>query len=679
MTSNSDKSKEQLIVELEASQRRVIELEGELAQYRESAVGYREYKDIFTSTLNSVDSLLVVVDQDLRIVLSNWKDHEWVPEEEREKRPHCYRMFKDFDSPCEHCPPLKTFQDGLSRWYEDQNPIDKSYKEIIVTPILNQNGRVEYVLENVRDITERKQIQESIKKSEKNFRDIFNSLSDGVFIHNMEGFFLEVNRAACETLGYSREELLGLTPMDLEGSSSSALVEERIQTVEQKESLVFETTFETKDGLKLPKEIKSCRIEYEGKPCILSIARDITERRRIEEELITAKNQAEKSNEAKSEFLANMSHEIRTPINGILGMLRLMQDTALDEEQEEYVRMALGSTNRLNRLLTDVLDLSKIEANKMEVKQEEFVFHEVLQSIEDIFAQLTQENQNILSITVQDDVQERLIGDSTRLTQILFNIVGNATKYTHKGQVNVQVSRLYNICREQSRILFTVEDTGKGIPDTKLDSVLETFTQANESGSIYSRQFEGAGLGLALVKRLIRLIGGNACIASREGEGTTVYVSIPFKIPESLQYVPKSENMAHSEISITECEILLADDDPVTQFSVKRLLEKMYCSVHVVENGEQALFALREKAFDCVLMDIQMPVLDGVEATKLIRSSQGNFRDISIIALTAYAMRGDREKFLDSGMNDYLAKPVDREELLQVIKRNLPDYKKHTY
>ncbi len=672
MTLNSDKSKEQLIAELEDSKQRIQALESERAEYK-------EYKDILSSTLDSVDSLLMVVDRDLHIVLSNWKDHEWVPEEERENRPHCYRVFKDLDSPCKNCPPLKTFQDGQFRRYEDQNPIDASYKEISVAPIFNQKGKVEYVLENVRDITERKRAQDSIEKSEKKFREIFNNLIDGIFIHDMGGSFLELNQTACETLGCTREELLGLTPMDIEVNASSSLVRERIQAVEQTGSLEFETIFEAKDGTRLPKEIKSCRIEYEGKPCILSIARDITERKRFEEELITAKNQAEKANEAKSEFLANMSHEIRTPINGILGMLRLMQDTTLDEEQEEYVRMALGSTNRLNRLLTDVLDLSKIEANKMEVKEEEFVFHEVLQSIEDIFAQLTQENQNILSITVEDDVPERLIGDSTRLTQILFNIVGNATKYTHKGQVNLQAGRLYDIGRERSRILFIVEDTGRGIPESKLDSVLDSFTQANETGAVYTRQFEGAGLGLALVKRLVRLMGGNMCIDSQEGEGTTVYVSIPFNLPASMQYAQKTEGANNFDTPMNECEILLVDDDPVTQLSVKKMLEKVHCSVQVVEDGEQALAALREKVFDCILMDIQMPVLDGVEATKLIRSSQGNFKDISIIALTAYAMRGDREKFLDSGMDDYLAKPVDRQQLLQVIERNLSAYKKHTH
>ncbi len=668
MTSNSDKSKEQLLAELEASQQRIAELESEIAEYR-------EYKNILTSTLDSVDSLLMVLDKDLCIVLSNWKDHEWVSAAEREKRPRCYEVFKNYASPCKYCPVLESFKDGQPRWYEDQNPIDKSHKEISVSPILNQEGGVEYVLENVRDVTEHKKAQEAIEKSEKKFRDIFHNFSDGVFIHDMKGRFLEVNRAACETLGYSREELLGLTPVDLEESATSELVEERIQTVQQKGSLVFETFFFAKNGTELPKEIKSCSIEYGEEPCILSIARDITERRRFEQELITAKNQAEKANAAKSEFLANMSHEIRTPINGVLGMLRLMQDTRLDEEQEEYVRMALGSTNRLNRLLTDVLDLSKIEANKMEIREEEFVFQEVMQSMEDIFAQLTQENKNILSISVDEDVPERLIGDSTRLTQILFNIVGNATKYTQEGQVNVHASRLYNIGREKSRILFTVEDTGKGIPDNKLDNVLDSFTQANDAKDLYARKFEGAGLGLALVKRLVRLIGASLCIDSREGEGTTVYLSIPFSIPKSLQHISKQESGKDFSISLATREILLADDDPVTQLSVKRLLEKMHCTVQVVENGEQALSALREKGFDLVLMDIQMPVLDGVEASKFIRRSEESFQNIPIIALTAYAMRGDREKFLQAGMTDYLAKPVDRQDLLQVVERNLPDHK----
>jgi CheY-like chemotaxis protein len=291
-----------------------------------------------------------------------------------------------------------------------------------------------------------------------------------------------------------------------------------------------------------------------------------------------------------------------------------------------------------------------------------------MQSIEDIFTHVSKRNENDLKIFVDKNILDNLIGDSTRLTQILFNLVGNACKYTQNGKIDVYSSCLpiqdYGHCR----ILFTIEDNGKGIADNMLDHVFETFAQANDSSSPYARQYEGAGLGLPLVKRLVNLLGGNACVASEAGQGTTFYVSLPFKVPGLLEdkvsaYHPKKI------ANYKQYKILLADDESSTQMYIRRLLEKQG---YAVNDGDQAIKELEGRQFDCILMDIQMPVLDGVEASKQIRSSKSKFKEIPIIALTAYAMTGDREKFLDAGMNDYISKPVDKNELLEVLNRNLP-------
>jgi len=350
-------------------------------------------------------------------------------------------------------------------------------------------------------------------------------------------------------------------------------------------------------------------------------------------------------------------------------MHQLLQSTDLDSEQNKYLDMAQNATQRLNRLLTDILDLSKIEANKIEIKQEEFVFAEVIQSIQDIFKQLTYKNENQFSIDQDENIPDSLVGDSTRLTQVLFNLVGNANKYTHKGDINLQTFLLPDNHPQKCRILFVVTDTGLGIPEDSIDKVFDTFTQHTYSSSPYTRELEGAGLGLPLVKRLVDLMQGSISICSQEGEGTSIYVSLPFGIPESMQDATQLQ-AEKQEMGPMDLEVLLADDDETTQFHIESLLKMHGNKVTVAKNGEKALETLQKKEFDCVLMDIQMPVLDGVEATRQIRSFEDSHRNIPIIALTAYAMSGDREKFLEAGMDDYIAKPVDKEELMEVIKRN---------
>jgi len=396
---------------------------------------------------------------------------------------------------------------------------------------------------------------------------------------------------------------------------------------------------------------------------------DITDRKTIEAELLTAKETAEAASLAKSEFLANMSHELRTPLNGAMGMMQLLTMGDLTPEHREYVETALTSCKNLTQLLGDILDLSKVEAGRMELVNVEFRPEDILDSVRETFSRVAEDKGLDFPFKIVGELPDGLTGDPARLRQMLFNLVGNALKFTDEGSVTVEVTRLNSADPGACRLLFSVIDTGIGIPDHMLDKIFGAFTQVDGA---YTRKFQGTGLGLHIVKRLTNLMEGTISIISNENQGTAIHFSIPFKISESpaVTCEPRQpETLPHPGRK----HILIAEDDRVNRLAIQKFVGKLGHSAVCVTNGEEALSQLARNDFNLILMDIQMPVMNGVEATHRIRKAHnlGAKQNIPIIALTAHAMSDDRNTFLNEGMNDYLAKPVNIEELEKVLNTNL--------
>ncbi|MFP7655326.1 ATP-binding protein [Chryseobacterium proteolyticum] len=394
------------------------------------------------------------------------------------------------------------------------------------------------------------------------------------------------------------------------------------------------------------------------------ILRQFKRQRLLISELDIAEKKALVAAQTKENFLANMSHEIRTPLSGILGFTNLLQKRPLDEISAEFVSSIQRSGENLMAIINDILDLSKIEAGMMRITPGIFSINGLVNSVETFFTERAREKGLTLSSTIDTSIPDTLIGDATRLTQILVNLIGNAIKFTHQGNIFIEIYSKQQT-KKEAVLGFKISDTGIGIDKEKLTEIFERFNQGEDSTT---RNYGGTGLGLSIVKSLILLQNGNIEVSSEPGKGTTFHFYIPYGIAEEqLTVLPAADPHYFKDKSNTPLKVLVVDDNVINQSLMKHLLSQWNIDFHITSNGLGAVSYLKSNACDLVLMDIQMPHMDGYAATQKIREELR--LDIPIIAMTAHALAGERERCLSRGMNEYISKPVNEEELFMLISK----------
>ncbi len=559
---------------------------------------------------------------------------------------------------------LVTAADGRQLWMA-----------ITRAPLLNAAGQVIGTLGIGRDVTLRRRAEEEMRTSEQRFRSYFTLGVVGKAVFGPDGEIHEVNDYLCTILGYTPEELQNKPYFDLTKGADLRAEKEVFNAVCRGESddFTIEKRMIRKDGgqIHVISAVRALRREDGVVDHLIANVLDISERKSMEEDLAQAKERAEAATRAKGQFLATMSHEIRTPLNAIIGMSRLLSESDLPPEDKVHAEIIHTSSETLLSIVDDVLDFSKIEAGHLELEQVPFDPEFIVNSCVQMLALKAAEKGLAMKTNFAPGLPSQVVGDPARLRQILGNLLNNAVKFTEKGTITVNVS-LED--QDVGHVLFRFQiiDTGIGIPEERRDRLFKSFSQVDSSTS---RHFGGTGLGLVISKQLAELMGGTADFESQVGEGSTFWFTALFgKISEeqSTEMDQKPHEIAtESKIpSPADTRILLVEDNRVNQKVAKAILRKLgFKTADVAENGLQALEALAEKDYHIVLMDVQMPEMDGLEATRRIRAGQANVRNskIPIIAMTAHAFREDREQCLKAGMQDYVTKPVRPEQLSEAI------------
>lgn len=497
------------------------------------------------------------------------------------------------------------------------------------------------------------------------YKSVVEDGSDVIFIVDYKGEILYLNASVEETLGYKPKSLIGKNFFDFILPGKLADFKKSYQISIKKpyqESVEFQ--FLCKDKTYKYLEFNSINLKKKEKiEGLILDCRDITQRKKDAEELLRAQK-------AKEQFLANISHEIRTPINGIAGMANLLSKNPTPEEQVTYLNAIKSASENLKVIINDILDLASIDSGKLKFEKIGFNLRDLLTSLINAFAFQAREKGLDLAFHLEEKANTILVGDPVRLNQILINLISNAIKFTQVGSIRIDCS-MEKMSNQKCMAHFRITDTGIGIPGDKLVTIFESFSQADES---VTRKYGGTGLGLTIVKQLTELQNGTISVKSEEDKGSVFSVSIPYTLGISTDVAKTGLTHKNKTIqdSLKGLSVLLVEDNDINRLYASSILRTWGCVLEMAENGYVAVVKLRHSHFDVVLMDIQMPVMDGFEATKAIRAGDSGKNHIPIIALTANATKKDIEKCLEAGMNDCISKPFTPEDLFQALTKHSP-------
>ncbi|MFT6987373.1 MAG: PAS domain S-box-containing protein [Psychromonas sp.] len=533
--------------------------------------------------------------------------------------------------------------------------------EINIAPIVTQQGTLFTAF--IRDISAHLQAENELRLAAQTFES-----SEAIFICDAQATIIRTNQAFSRITGYDNSDVIGKNPRIL---SSGQHPEEYYQamwlSLTRTGKWSGEIYNKRKNGEIYPEYLNISSIKNEAGEISHYIAHfmDISEQKENEQNLRQARLEAELSNESKSRFLASMSHEIRTPMNAVLGILGLLKDTQLTQRQLELVKTGRDSGELLLTIINDILDFTKMDIDKLILEKSTFDLHQLLASSNALLSDMADKKSLTLSLTKSQDLPQFVKGDSGRIRQILINLINNAIKFTAHGQIKVSASVDF---KDQETLIIrcSVQDSGIGIAERYLDTLFDEFTMVDQT---HARKYEGTGLGLAICKRLVELMQGTLEVHSKLGEGSTFTFTLHLQTADEDQCKPELSREQIQQQPLANTRILLAEDNPANQMVIKSILEFAKLQVDVVSNGYEAIEALRNLPYDIVLMDISMPEMDGMSATREIRKLSSSASAIPIIALTAHTLSGDKERFIAAGMNDYLSKPIDRAATLNCIAR----------
>ncbi|PTX18970.1 PAS domain S-box-containing protein [Pontibacter mucosus] len=558
---------------------------------------------------------------------------------------------------------------GHPQHFEIELQNGKSWREVYLHPIYMEDGSFEEISGIALDITDKKKSELALAESEEKFRNIFESFQDVYYRTDLSGNLLLVSPSVTQLLGYNEQEALGMKTTDFYANP-----EQRIllinKVLEQQNVRDIEVEMVCKDGTRKT-VVLDARLVYDdaGEPMGLEgVIRDVSELKRTQMALLRAKEEAENLLKVKTQFLANMSHELRTPMNGIIGMIDLMSQINTDPEQREYIDTLRKSSDALLAILNDILDLSKIQAGKLVLHESGVDLHETLGKIHSLFVNRAQQKDLQFTYSIAPNVPRHIVTDETRLLQILSNLTSNAIKFTNAGSVSITVGA-DKLDGQHYRLHVRVKDSGIGISPEGQELLFNDFTQLDNSST---KTFGGTGLGLAISKQLTQLLGGDIGVESEEGEGSVFWFDILVRAASTQEVEAQQlrQLQQHQEVDTFEDEpyVLLVDDNQINQKVAQKQLERLGCRTDIASNGFEAIAHATQHQYDIIFMDIQMPEMDGVTATNLIKEQLGSACP-PIVAMTAYSMKDDAEKFMNQGMDDYVSKPVKSSDLHAVISK----------